>query len=261
MKHQLNVVKIGGNIIDDDLKLFAFLDEFSKLDGYKILIHGGGKIATELAERLNVPQVMIQGRRQTDKETVKIVTMVYAGLINKSIIAKLQFLNCNSFGLTGLDGKTVVAHQRKNTPIDYGFVADIDGINISVISFLLAQGITPIIAPLTDDGKGQLLNVNADTLAQEIAAALAKDFEVQLVYSFEKEGVLLNIDDDNSVISHLTQPIYLELKQQNKIFAGMIPKLDNAFKAIEQGIKVVIIGNANKLKQLISGESGTKISN
>lgn len=259
MKKQLNVVKIGGNIIDDDLNLFVFLSLFADLKGAKILIHGGGKIATDLAAKLDVPQVMIEGRRYTDGNTLKIVTMVYAGLINKTIVARLQFLECNSLGLTGVDANLVEAHKRPRKPLDYGYVAEIDKINISVITSLLAQGLTPIIAPITHDGNGQLLNVNADTMAQEIAVSLAKMYDVQLIYSFEKEGVLIDINDKNSVIRSLNPPYYKQLKQQNKIFDGMIPKLDNAFKAIEQGIKAVIIGNAKKLDQLIKGQSGTKI--
>lgn len=256
---QLYVIKIGGNIIDDDKKMKHFLDEFSSIRGRKILVHGGGKLATELAERLGIEQQLIDGRRITDAETLKVVTMVYAGYINKNLVAGLQARGTNALGMSGADGNLLVAHQRKHENIDYGFVGDLDKINTSFIENLLEQDISVVISPITHDGHGQLLNTNADTIAQEIACALCKNFEISLIYSFEKNGVLADTTDENSVITHLTPSLYNQLKKDKKITAGMIPKLDNAFTALQSGVKKVIIGKAEKLKELINGHSGTSI--
>ena len=193
---KLYVIKIGGNIIDDETKLSSFLQSFSNLEGHKVLIHGGGKLATKLAGQLGVEQQLIEGRRITDAETLKIVTMVYAGYINKNIVAQLQSHNCNSVGLSGADGNLIQAHKRIHPTIDYGFVGDVDAVNISLIKSLLDQGISLVIAPITQDKNGQLLNTNADTIAQEIAKAMSNEYEVHLIYSFEKSGVLMNADDD-----------------------------------------------------------------
>ncbi len=260
MKPELYIVKIGGNIIDDEKKFSSFLESFASVEEKKILVHGGGKLATRLAEQLNIPQQVVEGRRITDAETLKIVTMVYAGYINKNIVAKLQASNCNALGLCGADGDAILAHKRQHSVMDYGFVGDVDVINTGLISSLLLRNITPVFAPITHDQQGQLLNTNADTIAQELAKALSVEFDVTLVYSFEKNGVLLDINDDKSVIPSINPTSYKELKAREKIFAGMIPKLDNAFTALESGVSKVIIGKAEQLKELLDGNSGTTIT-
>ncbi len=258
---KLYVIKIGGNIIDDDKKLSSFLRSFSNINGKKILVHGGGKLATRLADQLGVTQQMVEGRRITDAETLKIVTMVYAGYVNKNIVAQLQANNCNAIGLCGADGDAILAHKRKHPAIDYGFVGDVDAINTGLLKTLLEQNISIVFAPITHDQQGQLLNTNADTIAQEIAKGMGAEYEVELIYSFEKSGVLLDAEDDSTVISSITPSSYQQLKSQQKIFAGMIPKLDNAFAALNSGVQKVIIGKAEKLEDLITGSSGTSISN
>jgi acetylglutamate kinase len=260
MMESLYVVKIGGNIIDDEHLLSSFLKKFATIRNKKILIHGGGKLATRMAEKMGIPQQLIDGRRLTDAETLKIVTMVYAGYINKNIVALLQSLKCNSVGITGADGNSILSHKREKAGIDYGFAGDIDLVDASWFIQLLLNGQTLVIAPITHDGKGQLLNTNADTIAQEIAKSLSSFFEVVLIYSFEKPGVLQDVENENSVIEKLDAGYYKELKETEKIFAGMIPKLDNAFKAIESGVHKVIIGKGEELDMLITGKSGTTIS-
>ncbi|MBO9681816.1 MAG: acetylglutamate kinase [Flavisolibacter sp.] len=264
-KKPLYVVKIGGNIIDDDSKLKSFLKSFATiitpLQGMGVLIHGGGKLATRLAEQMNVPQQMVDGRRITDAETLKIATMVYAGYINKNIVAQLQANGCNAVGVSGADGNAILAHKRVHATINYGFAGDIDEVNASFFQNLLQQNLTPVIAPITHDQKGQLLNTNADTIAQETAKALSSFYDVQLIYSFEKDGVLLDVNDAASVIKKINADYYKELKTEGKIFAGMIPKLDNAFTALNSGVKKVIIGKAEEIGQLIQGEKGTSITN
>jgi acetylglutamate kinase len=282
-KELLYVIKIGGNIIDDETKLKKFLKDFAdiqtplqRMGAKKILVHGGGKLATSLAEKLGVEQKLVDGRRITDGETLKIVTMVYAGYINKNIVAQLQSYDCNAIGLCGADGDTILAHKRESNPLplkgsnevsDYGYVGDIDNVNISLLDSLLKQNLSLVFAPVTHNKEGQLLNTNADTIAQEIAKAMSKYYDVTLIYSFEKAGVLTDINDENSVIHRLSWDYYQELKSPpqgmgaSKIFAGMIPKLDNAFAAINCGVKKVIIGKAEQLKELINGEAGTKILN
>ncbi len=269
-KKTLYVIKIGGNIIDDDDKLKEFLKQFATTDAplqgmgavHKILVHGGGKLATKLAEQLNIPQQIIEGRRITDAETLKVVTMVYAGLINKNIVAELQANGCNAIGLSGADGNSILAHKRNNASgLDYGFAGDIDVVNIELLQSLLVQNFSLVMAPISHDGKGQLLNTNADTIAQEIAKALSKFFEVHLIYSFEKSGVLLNAEDEHSVIADLNREKYNDLKEKGLVFAGMIPKLDNAFAALQSGVKKVVIGKADHLYDLITGKSGTSIVN
>jgi acetylglutamate kinase len=257
---KLIVIKIGGNIIDDAEKLSSFLADFAKVEGKKILIHGGGKLATKLAADLGVAQQMVDGRRITDAETLKIVTMVYAGYINKNVVAQLQANHCNAIGLSGADGNLIQAHKRNHPTINYGFVGDVDAVNATLIDSLLQQHLSVVIAPITQDGNGQLLNTNADTIAQEIAKAMGSLYAVELIYSFEKSGVLLNADDDSSVIPSINPATYIDLKAQNIIFAGMIPKLDNAFAALKSGVSKVIIGKAEQLQQLIAGTSGTVIS-
>ncbi len=255
----LYIIKIGGNIIDDEVKLASFLQLFAAVKGKKILVHGGGKLATKLADQMGVQQQMVDGRRITDAETLKIVTMVYAGYINKNIVAQLQANDCNAIGLTGADGNLIQAHKRKHATIDYGYVGDIDVVNTALLELLLEQGMAVVAAPITHDAKGNLLNTNADTIAQEIATALGKIYTVNLIYSFEKSGVLLDIDDEHSVISKLTPAYYAELKTAQRIFAGMLPKLDNAFAALQKGVSKVMIGKAEQLHQLITGEAGTTI--
>lgn len=258
---KLYVIKIGGNIIDDEAKLASFLKEFASIEEKKILVHGGGKLATRLAEKLGIEQQLVDGRRITDAETLKIVTMVYAGFINKNIVAGLQANNCNAMGLCGADGDAILAHKRQHPVLDYGFVGDVDAINTELISGLLEKNIAVVFAPITHDQQGQLLNTNADTIAQEIARGMSELYDVQLIYSFEKSGVLLDANDDTTVIPEIKPSYYWQLKSKNKIFAGMIPKLDNAFAALKSGVDKVIIGKAENLKELINGSSGTTIIN
>lgn len=258
---QLFVIKIGGNIIDDEKKLSSFLKNFAAINAKKILIHGGGKLATKLAEQMDVPQQMIEGRRITDAETLKIVTMVYAGYINKNMVAQLQSHHCNAIGITGADGNAILAHKRVHATTDYGFVGDVDAVNTNFFKNLLEQNLTPVIAPITHDKEGQVLNTNADTIAQETAKALSAFYDVQLIYSFEKDGVLLDVNDPSSVVKKLNPDYYKELKQKGAIFAGMIPKLDNAFAALNSGVSKVIIGKAEEIGELIKGTKGTSITN
>jgi acetylglutamate kinase len=257
---KLSIIKIGGNIIDDEVRLAAFLDNFAAVPGKKILVHGGGKLATKVAEGLGIRQQLVDGRRITDAETLKIVTMVYAGTINKNIVARLQARGCSAIGLTGADGNAILSHKRTNAGIDYGYVGDVDQVNSSLLTSLLLLDKTLIFAPITHDGKGQLLNTNADTIAQELARGLSASFEVSLIYSFEKSGVLLDAEDDSSVIGRINPAYYEELKAGKLIFAGMIPKLDNAFAALRSGVTRVIIGRAEELPQLLTGSSGTTIT-
>ena len=258
---RLYIIKIGGNIIDDEEKLSSFLKAFAAIKDKKILVHGGGKLATKLADILGVQQQMVEGRRITDAETLKIVTMVYAGLINKNIVSQLQALGCNAVGLTGADGNTIQAHKRTVKDLDYGFAGDVDVVNNRFLQLLLQQDMTPVLSPITHDKKGQLLNTNADTIAQETAKALASSFEVSLIYSFEKAGVLLNADDETSVINQIDHNRYAELREKKLVFAGMIPKLDNAFGALQKGVHKVIIGKAENLDLLLNGQAGTTIIN
>ena len=255
----LYVIKIGGNIIDDNAKLDAFLKSFAAVEGKKILVHGGGKLATRMAEQMGIEQQLIDGRRITDAETLKIVTMVYAGYINKNIVATLQSNHCNAMGLCGADGDAILAHKRNHPVLDYGFVGDVDAINADLLQVLLEKNITLVFAPITHNQQGQLLNTNADTIAQEIAKGMSPYYEVELIYSFEKSGVLLDANDDNTVIPEITPAYYKELKAGKKIFDGMIPKLDNAFAALDNGVQKVIIGKAEDLPQLVEGTAGTSI--
>ena len=257
---KLYVIKIGGNIIDDEAKLSSFLQSFAAIKEKKILVHGGGKMATRLAEAMGIQQQIVEGRRITDAETLKIVTMVYAGFINKNIVAQLQANHCNAIGLSGADGNVILAHKRISA-LDYGFVGDIDQINTTVLDTLLQIIDAVVLAPITHDGKGQLLNTNADTIAQEVAKAMFQSYDVNLIYSFEKSGVLLDADDDTTVIGQINPSSYQRLKSEGKIFAGMIPKLDNSFAALNSGVKKVIIGKAEELNGLIGGTKGTTINN
>lgn len=255
----LYVIKIGGNIIDDEARLSSFLRSFASIEEKKILVHGGGKLATKLAAALGIEQQIVDGKRITDAETLRIVTMVYAGYINKNIVAQLQANGCNAIGLSGADGNLIKAHKRIHPTIDYGFVGDIDSVNAGLIQNLLENDMTVVAAPITQDGEGQLLNTNADTIAQEIAKALGNTYQVQLIYSFEKKGVLLDMNDEHSVIPEINAAYYQELKKKQLIFAGMLPKLDNAFSALQNGVNKVIIGKAEQLDQLMAGKAGTTI--
>jgi acetylglutamate kinase len=277
----LYIIKIGGNIIDDEKKLSNFLKQFAGLFGSNsnhpfrparagtdggrgLLVHGGGKIATKVGEQLGIESKYVDGRRITDAETLKVVTMVYAGYINKTIVAQLQSNDCNAIGLSGADGNAILAHKR--TTGDYGFAGDIDAVNTVLLNDLLRTHDAVVLAPITHDGKGQLLNTNADTIAQEVAKAMSNEFDVTLIYSFEKHGVLLDVNDESSVIEKITLSKYEELKNppsggKGAIFAGMIPKLDNAFAALDSGVKKVIIGKAEELIELINGSKGTVIIN
>lgn len=256
---KLYVIKIGGNIIDDEQKLRSFLQDFAAVPGRKILVHGGGKLATKLAATLGIEQQLVDGRRITDAETLKVVTMVYAGYINKTIVAQLQANGCNAMGLSGADGNSIQAHKRQHPSIDYGFVGDVDAVNTHLFQSLLEQDIAIVAAPITHNKEGLLLNTNADTIAQEIARAMSGLYEVDLIYSFEKSGVLLDAEDDNTVIPRIDFAYYTALKEKQLIFAGMIPKLDNAFHALNSGVSKVIIGKAEQLLQLIKGQAGTAI--
>ena len=259
---KLFVIKIGGNVIDNAEALQIFLSSFASADAKKILIHGGGKIATKIGDQLGIESKYINGRRITDEATVDLVTMVYGGLVNKKIVAQLQSLNCNAIGLTGADANIIPATKRPVKDIDYGFAGDVntDSINSSVLDVLLKQNITPIIAPLTHDGKGQILNTNADTIASSLAIALSKLYDVRLIYCFEKKGILTNVEDDNSVVSLITKEKYKQLLDEKKLFDGIIPKIDNAFAAIDNGVKEVLIGHADDLLQnLTDTTKGTLI--
>ncbi|MBL4677613.1 MAG: acetylglutamate kinase [Mucilaginibacter sp.] len=260
----LHIIKIGGNVIDNSENLHRFLKDFTALDGHKILVHGGGKVATQISESMGIEAKMIDGRRITDIDTLRIVTMVYGGLINKNIVAQLQRYGTNAIGLTGADGNLIHARKRPVKTIDYGFVGDIveDSINPENIAKLLDAGFTPVFCALTHDGEGQLLNTNADTIASAVAVALSDLYETTLIYCFEKKGVLQDINDDDSLIREINPDRYLKLKEEQIIHSGMIPKLDNAFAAISCGVKAVIIGHSDDLGQLKGGKAfGTRLGN
>lgn len=239
---RLTVVKIGGQVIDDTVKLAHVLSGFLKLEGIKLLVHGGGKKASEMSVRLGVKPRLVEGRRITDEESLEVVTMVYGGLVNKTIVAQLQSLGENAIGLSGADANVIPAHKRAHASIDYGYVGDFDvkDINTAFIKTILHQDITPVFCALTHDGKGSMLNTNADTLAAGIALSLADAFDVTLIYCFEKAGVLLDIDDESSLLEQLSFSHYQQLKRSGAITDGMIPKLDNAFNASKGGVNVTI---------------------
>ncbi len=262
-KKQLHIIKIGGNVIDNSENLHHFLKDFTALDGFKILVHGGGKVATQLSETLGIEAKLVDGRRITDIETLRVVTMVYGGLINKNIVAQLQRFGTNAIGLTGADGDFIRTKKRPVKTIDFGFVGDIDDSSIDPenIGKLLDAGFTPVFCALTHDGQGQLLNTNADTIASALAVALSKLYETTLIYCFEKKGVLHDINDEESVIRDIDPERYGELKKQQIIHSGMLPKLDNAFTAINCGVKAVIIGRSDDLGQLKQKQPfGTRLS-
>ena len=256
---RISIIKIGGNIIDNEANLASFLSAYAAVEGKKILIHGGGKLATKMATDLDIPQQMVDGRRITDAATLKIVTMVYAGYINKNIVAALQSKNVNALGICGADANIIKAHKRIHATTDYGFVGDIDAVDTDKIVALLHFGMSLVVAPITHDGAGQLLNTNADTMAQAIATAISSVYEVSLVYSFEKKGVLSDIHNNDSVIPVIDPDNYASLKANGQVNEGMIPKLDNAFEALQKGVTRVIIGDALEIDQLIAGKAGTTI--
>ncbi|TXK36435.1 acetylglutamate kinase [Pontibacter qinzhouensis] len=259
----LHIIKIGGNILDSPLKLESFLQDFATLPEPKLLIHGGGKIASTIGQKLGIEPNMVEGRRITDAETLKLVTMVYAGLVNKNVVAQLQSMNCNAIGLTGADANIIPATKRPVKQIDYGFVGDVAGpeaVNAPILDTFLKSGITPVCAPLTHDGQGSLLNTNADTIASVLATAMAHLYQVKLIYCFEKKGVLQDAEDDDSVIPAIDSAYYRELKEKGIVTLGMIPKLDNAFAALDLGVQAVVIGDAAEIKAIVAGEdAGTLI--
>ena len=256
----MNIIKIGGKVIEEPETLQGFLTDFSQLKGPKILVHGGGRTATELAAKLGIASQMVEGRRITDAATLEVVTMVYGGLVNKNIVAALQSLGCNALGLTGADLNCILAEKRKVTPIDYGFVGDVVAVNAIAFVRLLEQGITPVLTPLTHDKTGQLLNTNADTIAARVAIALGKSFDVALGYCFEKKGVLKNVNDDDSVIELIREEEFAEMKANGSIADGMIPKLDNAFATLNAGVEKVYIMHHAAVKNLgTSAFTGTTL--
>ena len=246
---QLFVIKIGGNVIDDPEKLNGFLGTFADIKGKKILVHGGGKIATKIGHELGIEPDYHQGRRITDDKTIDLVTMVYGGLVNKKIVASLQALKNTAIGLTGADGNVIAAVKRPVKEIDFGWVGDVkdDSVNTDFLNSLLNQDITPVFAALTHDQEGHMLNTNADTIASVLAVALSEFYQVRLIYCFEKKGVLLDIEDEDSVITQIDYQKYQQLLSENKLFEGIIPKIDNAFAAINSGVREVLIGDSNAL--------------
>jgi len=258
---KLSVIKIGGNVIDNSEKLHQFLLDFTALPGDKILIHGGGKIATELGVSLGIEAKMVEGRRITDIETLRIVTMVYAGLINKNMVAQLQAKGCNAIGLTGADGNVIKAVKRPVKDIDYGFVGDLNASSVSTatLSSLLNAGLVPVLCAITHDGDTQLLNTNADTIASAVAVAMSSSYDTALVYCFEKRGVMRDIDDDNSLVREIRMEQFDTLKNEGVVSGGMIPKLHNAFEAIKSGVSAVYIGKADELPQISGNNFGTRL--
>lgn len=246
---RLFVVKIGGNVIDAEQALQTFLKDFAVIKGKKILIHGGGKIATKIGDKLGIKSNYINGRRITDDETIELVTMVYGGLVNKRIVAQLQSYKCNAIGLAGADGNIIPATKRLVKDIDYGWVGDVEQSKVKVgnLQILLKAKFIPVFAPLTHDGQGHILNTNADTIASSLSVALSAYYDVRLIYCFEKKGILENIDDDNSVINLINKQIYQKLLSEQKLFAGILPKIDNAFAAVDAGVKEVLLGDAKDL--------------
>lgn len=254
-KKKITVIKVGGKIVEEPASLAALLNRFAAIEGAKVLIHGGGRSATKIAERLGIESKMVGGRRITDAETLQVVTMVYGGLVNKNIVAGLQARGVNALGLTGADCNIIRAHKRPVGEVDYGFVGDVDYADGQMLGKLIEQGIVPIVAPLTHDGNGNLLNTNADTMAAETAKGLAEFYDVTLTYCFEFPGVMRNPDDADSLIATINKESYKELLADGTVSGGMIPKIDNAFNAIDNGVSQVVITRADA----IDGHSGTHI--
>ena len=262
MIRKITIVKVGGAVVEDEAQLSRLLQDFCAIDGPKILVHGGGRRATKIAERLNIETKMMNGRRITDAEMLEVVTMVYGGLVNKNVVARLQALGCDAIGLTGADANILLSAKRPvkmvdGTPVDYGFVGDVKQANGTKIAHFIDTGLIPVIAPLTHDGEGHMLNTNADTMASETAKAMAAvGFDVTLIYAFEKPGVLRNPDDDNSVIATINHADFEVYKADGTISGGMLPKIENALAATDAGVKRVIITQATA----IDGLHGTVIS-
>ncbi|WP_193786888.1 acetylglutamate kinase [Lacinutrix algicola] len=243
----LKIIKIGGNIIDDDNALQSFLKAFATIDTPKILVHGGGKLATKLAQQMQVEVKMIDGRRVTDQVTLDIITMVYAGKINKTIVAQLQANNCNAIGFSGADGNTIVSDLRPSKPIDYGFAGDVKHVNTETLEILLNNAITPVFCAITHDKNGQLLNTNADTIASELAIGFATKYKTELYYCFEKNGVLEDVNNDDSIIQNINTKTYQPLIENGIIYEGMLPKLNNCFHAVNNQVQKVCIGKSEML--------------
>lgn len=253
---KITIVKVGGAVVEDEAQLTQLLKDFAAIEGKKVLVHGGGRRATKVAAALGIESKMVNGRRITDADMLEVVTMVYGGLVNKNLVARLQAAGVNALGLTGADIDVIRSHKRPiKDGIDFGFVGDVEKANGQMLHTLINAGITPVMAPLTHDGQGHILNTNADTIAGETAKALAPYYDVTLIYSFEQKGVLSNPDDDNSVISEITREDFERYKADGTVAGGMIPKLDNAFDAIDAGVKRVII----TLATAIDGQHGTVI--
>lgn len=255
MKEKITVIKVGGKIVEEQATLAGLLNRFAAIEGNKVLIHGGGRSATRIAAQLGIESRMVDGRRITDRKMLEVVTMVYGGLVNKNIVAGLQARGINALGLTGADCNIIRAHKRPVKSVDYGFVGDVEAADGAMLSKFIEQGITPIVAPLTHDGKGNLLNTNADTMAAETAKALAAHYDVTLIYCFEFPGVMRNPEDESSLIATITRESYAALLADGTVNGGMIPKIDNAFNAIESGVGRVIITRADA----IDGTQGTHI--
>jgi acetylglutamate kinase len=253
MRDRLTIIKVGGNVVEEESSLKSLLKDFSRIAGNKILVHGGGKTATILSEKLGIESKKVEGRRITDAETLKVVTMVYAGLVNKNIVAGLQALGNNAIGLTGADLDLIRAAKRPVGEVDYGYVGDIKTVNYQALNELLNSGAIPVVAPITHDGHGQLLNTNADTIASELAAAMSYDFEVQLIYCFEKSGVLMNENDEGSRINEINPEVFSELKANGVVSGGMIPKLSDGFAALNRGVGVVVITNPSGISEGLRG--------
>jgi acetylglutamate kinase len=247
-KQSVSIIKIGGNIIDNPAELASFLADFAALEGKTILVHGGGKSATKLAQSMGLVPQMIDGRRITDAPMLKVVVGVYAGQINKEVVAKLQSNGLNAMGFSGADGNLILSDKRNHPTIDYGFVGDVKKVNTNLLAVLLDHGITPVFCAITHDGKGQLLNTNADTIASELAIALSEIYDVTLTYCFEKHGVLFDAEDDNSVIEAMNPDLYAQLKAEQAIHSGMIPKLDNCFNSLSKGVQQIRIGHHRMLQ-------------
>ena len=244
---KITVVKIGGNVIDDPAALRGFLADFASLPGAKILVHGGGKLATRLAQKLELQVQMVDGRRITDKGTLDIVTMVYAGLVNKQLVAGLQAAGCNALGLSGADGNAVMARRRAPEPIDYGFVGDIESVNHTLLGELLGAGVTPVVCAIIHDGQGTLLNCNADSVSSSVALGAGRIAPTELVFCFEKSGVLRDPEDETTLIREITAESYAALKAGGIVSKGMIPKVENALKAVANGVRSVTIKHSENL--------------
>ena len=255
MKKTLNIVKVGGQVVEDDSSLNMLLNSFCSLEGDRILVNGGGKVATSIASELGIESRMLNGRRITDEAMLRVVTMVYAGLVNKNVVAELQARGVNAIGLCGADMDIIRCSKRPAAPIDYGYVGDVKSVNTKALETLVECGAVPVLCPITHDGTGQLLNTNADTIASSVAAALAREYDVTLTFCFEKNGVLLDPDNPNSVIRELRRAQYLEYRENGTIAGGMIPKLDNSFAAVDAGVNKVVITNAANLGK----DCGTEI--